>query len=121
MKGVWSNITKYMTDIFIFLIIVLFPLMVDETGFFNILDCKFECFITISCIYLGSITLIVIYNLIRKNNILNKKLSKIQIIGLIFLVTLTLMMCVFRFRGVSLRFFFACAFGLFISIIFDLL
>lgn len=86
MKGVWSNITKYMTDIFIFLIIVLFPLMVDETGFFNILDCKFECFITISCIYLGSITLIVIYNLIRKNNILNKKLSKIQIIGLIFLL-----------------------------------
>ena len=36
-------------------------------------------------------------------------------------VTLTLMMCVFRFRGVSLRFFFACTFGLFISVIFDLL
>ena len=36
-------------------------------------------------------------------------------------VTLTLMMCVFRFRGVSLRFFFACTFGLFISAIFDLL
>ena len=36
-------------------------------------------------------------------------------------VTRTLMMCVFRFRGVSLRFFFACAFGLFISAIFDLL
>ena len=36
-------------------------------------------------------------------------------------VTLTLMMCVFRFRGVSLRFFRACTFGLFISVIFDLL
>lgn len=36
-------------------------------------------------------------------------------------VTLTLMMCVFRFRGVSLRFSRACAFGLFISVIFDLL
>ena len=36
-------------------------------------------------------------------------------------VTRTLMMCVFRFRGVSLRFFFACTFGLFISAIFDLL
>lgn len=36
-------------------------------------------------------------------------------------VTRTLMMCVFRFRGVSLRFSRACAFGLFISAIFDLL
>ena len=36
-------------------------------------------------------------------------------------VTLTLMMCVFRFRGVSLRFSRACAFVLFISAIFDLL
>ena len=36
------------------------------------------------------------------------------------MVTLTLMMCVFRFRGVSLRFSRACAFGLFISAIFDL-
>ena len=36
-------------------------------------------------------------------------------------VTLTLMMCVFRFRGVSLRFFFACLFVLFVSAIFDLL
>ena len=30
-------------------------------------------------------------------------------------------MCVFRFRGVSLRFSRACVFGLFISVIFDLL
>ena len=36
-------------------------------------------------------------------------------------VTRTLMMCVFRFRGVSLRFSRACTFGLFISVIFDLL
>ena len=36
-------------------------------------------------------------------------------------VTLTLMMCVFRFRGVSVRFSRACTFGLFVSAIFDLL
>ena len=36
-------------------------------------------------------------------------------------VTRTLMMCVFRFCGVSLRFSRACTFGLFISVIFDLL
>ena len=86
MREVWKDITKYITDIFIFMIIVMFPLMVDETGFFNILDCKFKCFVVITSIYLGSITLIAIYNLIKNNNILKKKLTKIQIIGIIFLI-----------------------------------
>lgn len=86
MKNIeWNNILNKITDIYIFLIIILFPLMVDSSGFLKILECKYKCFITISSIYIVSISLIVIYNIIIKNNILNiKKITKIKYSILIY-------------------------------------
>ena len=55
-----SNILAKITDIYIFIIILLFPLMVDKTGFFKILECKYRCFVGISIIYILSITIIFI-------------------------------------------------------------
>jgi len=86
-KELWSDILNKITDIYIFMIIVLFPLLVDKTGFLKIFDFKYKCFVCIASIYLISCTLIVIYNLIRKNNILkDKKIRKIQLLGLFFLI-----------------------------------
>ncbi|MBQ8192724.1 MAG: O-antigen ligase family protein [Bacilli bacterium] len=83
----WNSILNKITDIYIFMIIVLFPLLVDKTGFLRIFEYKYKCFLCISSIYLISSTLIIIYNLIRKRNIFkNKKVGKMQILALMFLL-----------------------------------
>ena len=85
-KEFGNEILNKITGVYIFMIIVLFPLLVDKTGFLRIFEYKYKCFVCMSSVYLISCTLIVIYNFIRKNNILkDKKISKIQILGLIFL------------------------------------
>lgn len=73
------------TGIYIFLIIVLFPLIVDKTGFFNILECKWKSFVGISSVYTISVFFIGIYALIKKEKIFDKRLSIIQILAIIFL------------------------------------
>ncbi len=81
------NIFEKITDIYIFIIIILFPLMVDKTGFFKILECKYICFVSISTIYIIITTIIYLYYKIKKNNLIKfKKLSAIQYLAIIFLI-----------------------------------
>ena len=39
-----KTILALISEIYIFVIIILFPIMVDKTGFFKILECKYRCF-----------------------------------------------------------------------------
>ncbi len=80
-----DNITTKITDIYIFIIIILFPLLVDKTGFFRILECKYRYFVSISTTYIIITTIIFIYNLIKKKE-KPKKLTIIQQLSLIFLL-----------------------------------
>ena len=39
-----NNLLEKLTELYIFIIIVIFPLCVDSTGFFKILECKYKCY-----------------------------------------------------------------------------
>ena len=56
-----DNILSRITNIYIFIIIVIFPLLVDKTGFFKILECKYKYFLILSITYLILTTIIYIY------------------------------------------------------------
>ena len=47
-----DNILSKITDIYITFIIILFPLIVDKTGFFKILECKYRVYVSVSFIYI---------------------------------------------------------------------
>lgn len=83
-----KTILEVMADIYIFIIIIVFPLIVDKTGFFHILECKWYSYITISSIYIGLNILVILYFLIfKKINYFKKiKLSIIQLFTLAFLL-----------------------------------
>ena len=49
------------TEAFIITILIIFPLLVDSTGFFKILEFKYRCFLVINAIYISVVTLIIIY------------------------------------------------------------
>ena len=82
-----KNILEIISDIFIFIMILIFPLIVDKTGFFHILECKWYAYLTIAGFYLIISTLIILYFLFFKkvNYFKKKKLSKIQIVAILFL------------------------------------
>ena len=81
-----KNILEIISDIFIFIMILIFPLIVDKTGFFHILECKWYAYLTIAGVYLIISTLIILYFLFfkRVNYFKKKKLSKIQIVAILF-------------------------------------
>ena len=86
-KNKISNLLAKITDIYIFIIIILFPLIVDKTGFFKILECKYRWFICISSIYIITTTTIYLFSILRKDKLIErKKLSKIQYLAIIFLI-----------------------------------
>jgi len=75
-----KNILSKLTESFIILIIIVFPLCVDSTGFFRILECKYRYFLIFNVIYISSIIITLSYYwLIKKENLLKDvKLGKIQ-------------------------------------------
>ena len=80
-------ILEKISDMYIFLLIVLFPLMVDRTGFFHILECKWYSYITIASVYLIVNILVLGYFLINKVNYFKSiKLSIIQKLAIAFLL-----------------------------------
>ena len=82
-----NNYLEKLTDIYIFIIIVIFPLIVDKTGFFRILECKYRCFLVISITYLTICIIFSIYSLIKKINILKKRtVTRLQKIMILFLL-----------------------------------
>ena len=83
-----KNILDKITEVYIFVLIILFPLSVDSTGFFKILECKYRVFLMISVGYvsISLITLIYYYIFNKVRYLKNIKLKKYQIAGIIFWV-----------------------------------
>lgn len=82
---------KYMskiTEVYMFLIIAIFPLIVDSTGFFKILECKYYAFIGISVSYIFTIGITALYFYLFKgtNIIKHLKIDKVKIVLMIFLI-----------------------------------
>ena len=75
-RKVLSNIT----ELFIIAIVIIFPLCVDSTGFFKILECKYRNFLIINSIYIGLMVIVYFYYLLIKQTNLLKgiKFKKIH-------------------------------------------
>ncbi len=82
-----KKILELISELYIFIIIILFPIMVDKTGFFHILECKWNYFVIISSSYISLNVLIILYYLIiKKANYLRYiKLSIVQWTAIAFL------------------------------------
>lgn len=81
-----KNLLDKITEIYIFTIIIIFPLCVDSTGFFKILECKYRIFLTIAVSYVAvNLVILIYYYIFHKIRYLKKiKLKKYQIPGVIF-------------------------------------
>ena len=75
-----KKILNILTEIYIAVLIILFPLWVDSTGFFKILETKYMAYLCINAVYISSIIITIIYNLLfKKINVLEGiKLNKIH-------------------------------------------
>lgn len=82
-----KNILSKITELYIIVMIMIFPLCVDSTGFFKILECKYRCFLIINSVYIASIIIaIAYYQLFKKVNIFKQiKLNKVQWAVIVFL------------------------------------
>ena len=65
-----KKILEILSEIYIFLLIIVFPLIVDKTGFFNILECKWYSYILIASTYIFLNIVVILHFLIfEKTNI----------------------------------------------------
>ncbi len=56
------NTLSIITEIYIFFIVILFPLMVDSTGFFKILEYKWKIYSMASFTYIFIILVYILYS-----------------------------------------------------------
>ncbi len=77
-----------LTEIYIIVMIMIFPLCIDTTGFFKILECKYRYFLIINAVYISAMIITILYYLLfKKSNVFkNLKLHKIQWAVIIFLL-----------------------------------
>ncbi len=82
-----QSILEVIADIYIFVMILIFPLIVDKTGFFHILECKWYSYVTIATSYVVINIIVIIYFLLFKkvNCFKNTKLTIIQWLAIAFL------------------------------------
>ena len=75
-----KNILSKITEIYIIVMVMIFPLCVDSTGFFRILEAKYSYFLIINAIYISAIIITIFYYLLfKKTNIFKEiKFHKIQ-------------------------------------------
>lgn len=83
-----KQILDILSEIYLLFLIVIFPIMVDSTGFFHIFEYKWNVYTAVTSIYLLLNILIIIYYLIfKKCNILkNLNISLIHKLAFIFLL-----------------------------------
>ncbi len=83
-----AEILEVITEVFVFSMILIFPLIVDKTGFFHILECKWYSYVTIATIYVIMNVLVIMYfRLFRKVKYFeNRKLSVVQWLAIVFLL-----------------------------------
>jgi len=84
-------ILEVIADIYIFVLVLLFPFIVDKTGFFHIMEIKWYSYVVIASTYLGINLLVLLYFYIFKkiNYFKNYKFTKIQLLLLVFLLVNT--------------------------------
>ena len=56
-----KNILAKITEVYIVVMIMLFPLLVDSTGFFRILEAKYSYFLIINTIYISVLFITILY------------------------------------------------------------
>lgn len=83
-----QTILEVIADIYIFALILIFPLIVDKTGFFHIFECKWYSFVTIASTYIGINIFVILYFFIFKkiNFFKQNKFSSVQWLVIIFLI-----------------------------------
>ena len=88
MKQLENTILNKLSEIYIFLILIVFPLVVDHTGYFHILEFKWNVFTLFTVSYIFITILVFLYFLIAKkiNFFKGKKLSIFQKLMIIFLI-----------------------------------
>lgn len=81
-----GKILEKISDVYLFIMILLFPLIVDNTGYYHILECKWNAFLIITGSYIILNLLVIIYFLIIKkvNYFKGKKLNLVQKLALVF-------------------------------------
>lgn len=90
-----QNIFSLLTEIYVAVIVVIYPLIVDKTGFFKILECKYRYFVFIASTYIALMLILVIYNMIFDKDKLKEsvKFGKVQLTILVFLL-LNIISCI---------------------------
>lgn len=83
-----KNILETYTDIYIFIILLIFPFIVNKDGFFHILECKWYSYLIIGMTYLtlNLVTLLYFYIFKKVNYFKNYKLSKVQLFAITLLI-----------------------------------
>ena len=83
-----KKILEIITSIYICIIVLLFPLIVDSTGFFHILECKWRFFVivTITCLFLCFIIFMFFLIVKKVNNFREIKFTKIHFVAFLFLL-----------------------------------
>ena len=88
MKDLEKTILNKLSEIYIFLILIVFPLVVDSTGYFHILEFKWNVYFLLTVSYLSITVLVFLYFLIVKkiNFFKGKKLNTFQKLMIVFLI-----------------------------------
>ncbi len=83
-----KNILAKITEVYIIVMVMLFPLLVDSTGFFRILEAKYSYFLIINTIYISVLFIMILYYWFFKNTNIFKeiKLHRIQWAVIVFLI-----------------------------------
>ena len=81
-------ILDLLSEVYIAVMILLFPLLVDKTGFFKILECKWHSYLIIGSVYLLTVIGVLLYFWIFKkvNYFKQVKFSIVQWLAIAFLV-----------------------------------
>jgi hypothetical protein len=82
------NILEKLSNIYIFFLLLIFPFLVDKTGFFRIFEVKWYSYVFVTSIYVILNIFIILYYLVfKKNNIFTKCKPKIiQWLALLFML-----------------------------------
>ena len=83
-----KDILAKITEVYIVVMIMLFPLLVDSTGFFRILEAKYSYFLIINTIYISVLFITILYYWFFKNTNIFKeiRIHKIQWAVIVFLI-----------------------------------
>lgn len=82
-----KKVLEIITEFYLIALVLIFPLLVNNTGYFHIFECKWYSYVIIAGIYIGLCTLTILYyKIFEKVNIFKyHKLNKIHYFAILFL------------------------------------